>query len=844
MSLCEKQESVNTDDTEELCFTETVQNGGNMPWDVRLGWEIQHGKVRAMFSTYCRAELAYRLRFARLLLALVFVGFAALASDDVVVIEMEDFSEARSEHKDFAKTRRQGDASGQQILYRIFNDGTLHYSFSVPKDGDYSGWIRYTRKVEKQVRFTLDGGDFIGVKCAAIAQGEQKREEWGWLKLFEKPLSEGGHSIVLSNSPWKIDCIVLSAEADFTPSEVHSIHKATEEDLRVMGTAIVPIVPDYLKDLPEYRLPEWFDAHRVQLHTRLGMGHARKNEEVFYNAAKYFKEMGVTVFSRHIVTGGEGAWWPSSVGEIHELAGERNIAKEIIEDAHRHGTKIIVYNRHVEDDWAAEKHPDWRCVDWNGKPIMASRGVNMCMNSPYADYVLKRQLELVDLGADGFFYDHVHMPREGCWCQYCRKKFKAETGFEHPDKEDALDPLWHKLKEFNNNTIARTFVKWRRALHKRRADVVMVIGSNLWPCLSDKHMDHRAFRIMDSHKTEFNKGLVYRSPRALWPFPATMRPMDEDVRLGYGFDVSRDASDGRPAHIWAHRVKYESHALAATAGMVAHGCIANLDVRESEIPDMNFKTSFEMGDRVSPFLAGKMPLRWAAVLHSEYARDLQGLDAHKVWSSILYPMYGAYHVLLRDHVPVGFLTDSQLEQNRLEGIEVIFVPDHEHLTGRMKMALDKFEKRGGTVVKNRPGWEWHTESGWQDAVAGFREALSEAYKSVPVRASGGNEKMHLQAYWSPGMKSLTVCMANDFSWVEVGGKGEEGYVEGDTDDSVREKPAPCDDVVLTLDLGAGTSQPKVLDVLNNQELQPAVANESLTFQVPAFEYLAVISVEL
>ncbi len=785
------------------------------------------------------------MRFGKQCLLSLFltVGLFAFAGEDFILLEMENFTKATSDHEDFAKVRDYRQASGRKILLRIFNEGTIQYDFSVPRDAKYVGWIRYARKTEKRVKVALDGGDVFSVKAPPSGTDERGNEKWGWLKLFEAPLTKGGHTIVLYPSPWKIDCVAISSNPDFTPPEINSLHSVSEKDLEILNAEIIPVVPDFLQALPEYELPEWFDGSRVQLHTRLGLRGRRFNEDTFYNAAKYFKQMGVKVFSRHIVTGGEGAWWPSAVGAVHDLAKDRNIAKEIIDDTHKHGLKVIVYYRHVEDDWAAENHPEWRCVDWNGKPIMASRGINMCMNSPYADYVLRRQLELVDLGADGFFYDHVHMPREACWCRYCRDAYKKLTGLDYPKDDNPDDPFWHKLKEFNNYTIAKTFSEWREALHERRADVVMVVGSNLWPCLSDKHMDHRAFRIMDCHKTEFNKGTVYRSPKALWPFPSNMRPMDLDVRLGYGFDVSRDASDGRPAHVWAHRIQYESHALAASAGMVAHGCVANLDVRETEIPDMNFKSSFEMGDRVSPYLKGTKPLRWAAVLHSEYARDRLGLDGYKVWKDNLYPLYGAYHVLLRDRVPVGFLTDSQLEQERLDRVRVIFVPDYKRLSDAMKESLGKFEKRGGTVVANRPEWEWHTEAGWPRATKQFREALAEAYRTVPVRAAGGNEKMHLQAYRSKDGKRLTVCVANDFSWVQVGGQGEEGYVEGDTVDSVREKPGTCDDVVLTLRTNEGRPPRKIFDVLHGRNLRPGTDGDSVIVKLPPFEYLAVLSVE-
>ncbi|MCF7849013.1 MAG: hypothetical protein K9M45_09200 [Kiritimatiellales bacterium] len=753
-----------------------------------------------------------------------------------ILIEAEKFAEARTESDDFAKVRTDPAASGKATLLRIFNEGTIHYNFTIEKPGTYTGWIRYTRRMDRAVQCEVNGKAFQ-VDSAASNAKTDKKDVWGWLRLFKTRLPAGQNELVMLPSAWKIDCMLIATDADYVPTDevelAYKERKLTEQERALMDRSVIPLVPGFINDMPDYQLPEWFDGHRVQLHTRLGINRMNRYPEVFFNRAKDFEEMGATVFSRHMVSGGEGAWWPSKVGAIHEMAQDRNIAKEIIDDAHKHGLKLIAYNRHIEDDWAAETHPEWRCVGPDGEPLMASRGINMCMNSPFADYILTRQLELVDLGADGFFYDHVHMPREGCWCKYCRAKFTAMTGLKHPERIDPEDPLWHKLKEFNNYTIAQTFAKWRKALHARRPDVVMVVGSNLWPCLSDKHLDHRVFRIMDSHKTEFNKGTVYRSPKALWPFPTHFRPMDKDVRLGYGFDVARDASDGRPAHIWAHNIRYESHMLGAAAGVVAHGCIANLDVDEKHIPDPNFNSSFAMGDRVSPYLAGTQPLRQVAILHSEQARDRDGLDYTKVWQDTLYPIYGAYHVLLRDRIPCGFIFDSQLAQRKFDGIKFLFVPNMGNLSDELKAALADFRKGGGTVIENNPSWQWHTEEGWPDAGAQFRKKI--APLQALAQAIGGDEKMHLQAYVSRDGKKLTVCLANDFSWVQVGGKGEEGHVEGDTKESLNEKPPACSGVVLKL-----ARKPKrVFDANTGKELK-WTANG---IKVPAFDYLAVIVAE-
>jgi len=68
------------------------------------------------------------------------------------------------------------------------------------------------------------------------------------------------------------------------------------------------------------------------------------SRDIFLNAAAGFREMGVDVFTRHIQAHTQGAWWPSKVAPIHHLAKNRNLAKQIIDNAHHAGCRVIVYH--------------------------------------------------------------------------------------------------------------------------------------------------------------------------------------------------------------------------------------------------------------------------------------------------------------------------------------------------------------------------------------------------------------------------------------------------------------------------------------------------------------------
>jgi len=584
--------------------------------------------------------------------------------------------------------------------------------------------------------------------------------------------------------------------------------------------------------------PAWFEKYRVHAHTRLTL--RMLGEDVFSRAAQHFRAMGVHVVVRHIKSGSEGAWWPSAVGATAPEAKNRNIAREIIESAHREGLNIIVYHRHMEDDHMAESHPDWVCKDWLGRPMRTRRGKYMCLNSPYTDYYLQRVTELVRMGADGFYFDDSHMPKTGCWCQYCRKLFREQTGQAHPRRPDARDPVWNKLIDFNNWTIERAFRKWSHGLHNENPNVVLLVSGNTWPAIVDRHLTDRVFRIADSGKSEFSLPAREFPKWRLYHLSSDMKPFETDAKIALGYTMIRDVADGRPGHIWIYGLKDDLSSLYAVAGVVSHGCIANLDIPENSISAHPFKKAVALGNTVSPYFSGSRPMRWAAVHFSEHGRDQYLASPEAALTRVLYPYYGAYRALLRSRVPVGVISDSQLEEGNLEDYKVLFLPAPKTLTGTMAQSVQKFRDQGNLVVENRDEWAWHANVGSDRAVNDFLAALGPQMSKVPVRVSGGPEKMHAVFFTNPAGTRLTVSLCNDFSWVPTGGPAN--WRERARGLSERDGiPSPCDGVKILL---RGKRPPrKIFEAVSGKSLSTGASGEDTVIDVPRFEYMAVVVVE-
>jgi hypothetical protein len=156
--------------------------------------------------------------------------------------------------------------------------------------------------------------------------------------------------------------------------------------------------------------------------------------------------LGARAFGRHVKSGDEDPWWPTALpialdgrplpdrdrtidGEF--VARGRNVAQEVIDEAHAEALKIVTYYWHMAEETFEDLNPDWVCKNGKGEPIVGPRGIWLDITGPYREVVLRRLLELAEMGADGLFFDHRHLPPTGSWDSALEEAWKA-TGEECP----------------------------------------------------------------------------------------------------------------------------------------------------------------------------------------------------------------------------------------------------------------------------------------------------------------------------------------------------------------------------------------------------------------------------
>ena len=469
---------------------------------------------------------------------------------------------------------------------------------------------------------------------------------------------------------------------------------------------------------------------------------------MFENAANLFKELDVEAFVRHSKTGDEGTWWPTVTGpkeSWHPFVQEtgRNLPQEFINKAHANQQKIILYHYPKTSAYYAEHEKSWLNRDIHGNPVRYPRGLGLCVNSPWRQKYIQQLLELIEFGTDGFYYDEYPQPYQGCWCDFCRVKFRTQTGHDLPKTMNASDPVYKLLLEFTTTSVLQHFEEITMIVNSQRPDIVNLVSIYKVPAVDNSGRIYESTKLLNSTegtvaKTEFE---IPVSANSFFQHgkPLFHHGFDADVFLSMGWSISRDAGAGRPPHTWLPHLKNSSQAAAGTFALMAYGMVANPDHVEKNIPDHQlFDLTYHNAVKLNPYLNATRPIRWAGLLFSESVRNVYlPQNETAAWMNVLFSTVSAWEALIRMGAPAGIITDWQLSGNSTtsqcqcgsrehkhrfsefesasqhagrdlfsQGYRVIIIPIG-NISAAQNSSLTEFEQAGGTVIYLDPRQSWY-----------------------------------------------------------------------------------------------------------------------------------------
>ena len=424
-------------------------------------------------------------------------------------------------------------------------------------------------------------------------------------------------------------------------------------------------------------------------------------------------------------------------GEIIEILSGKPIPDETLKKiraridlAHSRGAKVVgeVIRMHMTP-WLQRDHPDWQVLNSPGeKPIapedVPKKHVLGCWNSPYGDFFIKTQVELVKrLDWDGYNMDGF-----GCWqhcfCRYCRESYKADTGEEIPTTTNVNDSKFRHYLKWRLDRFTHFVARWTSALKAVKADFVTApwtTGPGRWwhwmgaPGAEGTDAMHR---VLDAPFLEL-----------LWDFPP-----DQGSNLLAAFTCRyyRGLCGDRPAWILPYlceQGQFNAQPPLAECELremtvLANGCIP-AQGHWQQSADASLAHFNQMIKEREPFTRKAKSLKWAAMLVGESSRLLYGIIGRGtevplgawIGSGVDTPdigklapgerrmpahmesAVGVFRAMMEDHLPLDILIEPDVENlATLSQYKVLILPNAACLSEKAAAAIREFVRAGGGIV--------------------------------------------------------------------------------------------------------------------------------------------------
>lgn len=436
---------------------------------------------------------------------------------------------------------------------------------------------------------------------------------------------------------------------------------------------------------------------------------------------------------------------PVTNGGFEEVGADRDGTREVVALCRKHGIRYLAYYwAQREPKCVGEAHPDWRCVNSAGKPT-----AYYCYNTPCRDLVRNRIVELVkEIGVDGIFFDMFHARADQCYCEACKKKFRALTGQDPPSKRDFDSLLWQQWVDFKYRSIEEAMLDFNKAIKTANPEAALVVNTwNAWVYhIYDGRNSIRVIENVDGLLEE--TGWYDTVDPSFFAFPARHNFMNWHLaglcKRKRAFMWSACSMPGwLPLPPEEPRIRVMT---MMTNGAVPAQSVPGRDVLKQYLGEIAERDEYFRGAKLFP---------WCGLVMSEKTELWYGRDDPK--GRYVKGVYGAYQAMIERHLPVSLVTDRELELGALEDCKVLLMPNCAAMSDAEMETVRRFVRNGGGLVAT-----YETSSYDEHARARESFGLADVLKAKKV---GAFDNPQMRSGWDPiRVHGANLFMAPEHRW--------------------------------------------------------------------------------
>jgi Trehalose utilisation/Hypothetical glycosyl hydrolase 6 len=351
-----------------------------------------------------------------------------------------------------------------------------------------------------------------------------------------------------------------------------------------------------------------------------------------------------------------------------------------------------------------ETHPEWRRIATNTTKIPTTdmekfpHGGMLCLLGPYGNFFIDVLAEILTKfpEVDAFSFDGLHYGGV-CYCDECRKNYRADTGQEIPNA-DLNDAAFRKYQHWADRRMEDLVRRMQVRLKAIKPEAALVTWSTnagrFGHFLSiPRNMPARMNLLFDAPDQEFwldesNRGTTIVPAFAnayIWSCTNHRVAFSEPYILSHGNPYGKDSFP--PSEILRRML------LAAT-----YGATPSIAVIQPEHLQQHLYDNMDELQRRKEWLIRKEPERWAAIVMSDNTKNFYGRNSGLVEDRYLANVFGTFRACVEEHLPVTVLNDWNLTDDDLSKYKVLILPNTACLDDRQVAAVRKFVSNGGGLV--------------------------------------------------------------------------------------------------------------------------------------------------
>jgi len=389
--------------------------------------------------------------------------------------------------------------------------------------------------------------------------------------------------------------------------------------------------------------------------------------------------------------------FPTEVGFRHSITYKRDIFGETVAALRRRGIRVVGYL----NSWCSEgarRHPEWQITASNGhRSGDAGRFGTLCLNSPYRDLFHSLVYEMVSkYDIEGLWVDMIGFFMPDCHCEWCKKKYKEETGMNLPTTIDWTDENYIRYIQFKFDTVSTYTQGISDAARRAKPNISLSYQCASWANSYNCGLGNDYFATMD-----YVSGDFYADRDKTDVVCRLLPNLSQDSPFEYMISRAPDL-----AYHTAIKDKSEILLQAYTA-FLCGGSFLFIDAID---PDggLNMELYKMMGDvkrELEPFFKTvdyeAKVLRDVAVyinFDSYSSRRAEGRPSHELghYTGIIYEkLITLNKALSRSHIDYDILTEKNIDE--LSRYKVIILPDLYRMKESECDKIREFVKNGGRI---------------------------------------------------------------------------------------------------------------------------------------------------